>query len=218
MAVAELYFPAQYVNKLKDYMKNSNSMLYNNTNPTLFALADLIDPSIPLTGMVDDNGDVNNGGSGSGSSGEGNHASQSPHSFQNGNEDNGNLETANSTSHITGVITKRLAIFLNCFAFGVLLWILSFLFIFRKIRKVQPPEEGESYAELDTSGDVLKLPSGSGEDNASGSSSGPQFFQEKATNNDSQNQETVDRNATPKLENSNAVSYTHLTLPTTERV
>ncbi|GCE97868.1 hypothetical protein ZYGM_003234 [Zygosaccharomyces mellis] len=212
VSLAELYFPARYVDKLKDYMKDPDSRLYNNSNPTLFALADLIDPSIPLTGVLDANGNVNGGTPGDDSSGSGNHASQSGLSQQNGNNNDGSLETANSTKHITGVITKRLAIFLNCFAFGILLWILSFLVIFKKFHKVDPIEEGESYSEFDTTGDIFKHSSLPG-DNASGSISGPEIANEKLPNNTLEEPQTNNRNAIPGLENPNEDSDVNLISP-----
>lgn len=202
VSLAELYFPARYVDKLKDYMKNPDSRLYNNSNPTLFALADLIDPSIPLTGVLDANGNVNGGSPGDDSSGSGNHASQSALSQQNGNKNDGSLETANSTKHITSVITKRLAIFLNCFAFGILLWILSFLFIFKKFHKVESIEEGESYSEFDTTGDIFKHSNLPG-DNASGSISGPEIANEKLPNHTLEEEQANNRNTIPGLENPN---------------
>lgn len=181
VSVAELYFPNHHVEKLRAFVNDPHSRLYNNTNSTLHALADLIDPSIPLTGMVDGDGNVNNGGSGNSGASDGNHASQAANN--NGNEDmkSGSLETSNTSSRITNVITKRLAIYLTSFAFGTLLWISSFLLLFKVIRKCNFAKNlTESNLEKVPPQDLPKLPSsGTLAAKKSGSSSSRQVSNEK---------------------------------------
>ncbi|AQZ16726.1 HKR1 (YDR420W) [Zygosaccharomyces parabailii] len=181
VSVAELYFPDHHVEKLRAFVNDPHSRLYNNTNSTLHALADLIDPSIPLTGMVDGDGNVNNGGSGNSGASDGNHASQAANN--NGNEDmkSGSLETSNTSSRITNVITKRLAIYLTSFAFGTLLWISSFLVLFKVIRKCNFAKNlTEGNLEKLSPQDLPKLPSSSTlAAKKSGSSGSGQVFNEK---------------------------------------
>ncbi|CDF89881.1 ZYBA0S05-03906g1_1 [Zygosaccharomyces bailii CLIB 213] len=183
VSVAELYFPSHHIEKLRAFVNDPHSRLYNNTNSTLHALADLIDPSIPLTGMVDGDGNVNNGNSGNSGASDGNHASQAANN--NGNEDmkSGSLETSNTSSSITSVITKRLAIYLTSFAFGTLLWISSFLVLFKVIRKCNFAKNlTEGNLEKVSPQDLPKLPSSSTlAAKKSGSSGSGQISNEKVS-------------------------------------
>ena len=65
ITVAEVYFPTNYIKKLGQYINNQNSALYKNPSGIENTLASLIDPRIPLTGLVDTS-QLNSGSSSSG--------------------------------------------------------------------------------------------------------------------------------------------------------
>ena len=52
VSVVEVYFPNDLLDSLSALIKDRNSSLYSNPNDSLSALARLIDPSIPLTGLI----------------------------------------------------------------------------------------------------------------------------------------------------------------------
>ncbi|QLL30728.1 hypothetical protein HG536_0A05430 [Torulaspora globosa] len=133
LSIAVVYFPDDFVSELQSYITNTTSGLYHNPNPTLYALAQLIDPSIPLTGLVD--------GSAGGSSPV---SSQDPHSHSqpdaskasSSDGESGSLEST-VNSQITFAITKRLVAYLICLVFGTLLWIVASLLMHRYVQNVR---------------------------------------------------------------------------------
>ncbi|QLQ78292.1 hypothetical protein HG537_0A05390 [Torulaspora globosa] len=133
LSVAVVYFPGDLVSELQRYITNTNSTLYHNPNPTFNALAQLIDPSIPLTGLVD--------GPPGGSSPiptQDPHSPSQPDASKSSSSDgeSGSLETT-VNSHITFAITKRLVAYLLCLVFGTLLWIIASLLIHRYLQNLR---------------------------------------------------------------------------------
>lgn len=130
LSVAVVYFPGGLVSELESYITNTNSTFYHNPNPTFNALAQLIDPSIPLTGLVDGSTD----GSSPVPAQEPQSGSQPGASKSLSNDQgSGSLETS-VNSYITLAITKRLVAYLLCFVFGTLLWILASLLMHRYLQ------------------------------------------------------------------------------------
>ncbi|ODQ79182.1 hypothetical protein BABINDRAFT_149365 [Babjeviella inositovora NRRL Y-12698] len=52
ITVAEVYFPINSITMLQSYITNPESALYNNSDSTQEALAELIDPLIQITGLI----------------------------------------------------------------------------------------------------------------------------------------------------------------------
>lgn len=131
LSVAVLYFPSEFVQTLHSFITDENSTLYQNPNPTYHALAQQIDPSIPLTGLVFDSDDPS--GSTTSSRPMPSYAQPGYLGSKSGNEASGSLEST-VNSPITLKITRRLAIYLTCFILGVLLWIAASLLLLRHLR------------------------------------------------------------------------------------
>ncbi len=68
ITVAEVYFPSSDIAALQKHILNASSPLYKNDDATAAALSTLIDPSIPLTGLL---GRLEQGSSNSGSNSNG---------------------------------------------------------------------------------------------------------------------------------------------------
>lgn len=127
-SIAVLYFPSAYVSELQSMVSDDTSQLFNNPDPTLDALAALIDPSIPLTGLIDGSTGSLNGGNPSTQS----HSPSSPYKSQSSDDNSGSLGTA-TNSGLSSAVKKRLVIYLTCLVFGTLLWILVFMFLYKHL-------------------------------------------------------------------------------------
>lgn len=127
-SIAVLYFPSAYVSELQSMVSDNSSQLFKNPDRTLDALAALIDPSIPLTGLIDGSTGSLNGGNPSTQS----HSPSSPYKSQSSDDNSGSLGTATNAG-LSSAVKKRLVIYLTCLVFGTLLWILVFLFLYKHL-------------------------------------------------------------------------------------
>lgn len=136
-SVAIVYFPTSAVNVLQKMILNSASMLYSNPDSTQESLALLIDPKIPITGLVDSDGSSGSGdgSGGSGSSGDGGDSGSSSSgsgSSTNASTDDRNLGTLGGFDffHMSFSVAKKLIIFLPVFLVSIALWVLLGLLFF----------------------------------------------------------------------------------------
>lgn len=127
--LAHVYFPSKLVPKLQELILDSESPLYNNPDVNLKIFASLIDPTIKVRIIQHDRSNPRpaQGGGTSGSDG------YSPSGYA--NHGDGSLDNSKSPK-ITFKITKRLLIFLTVLTFGVFLWILLFLYLFRRLYRI----------------------------------------------------------------------------------
>ncbi|SCU88833.1 LAMI_0D11474g1_1 [Lachancea mirantina] len=141
-SVAIVYFPSRAVNVLQKMVLNNNSRLYNNPVPYEESLAALIDPSVPLTGLI--NSDGSSGGGQTGNGNQGNGGSSSGSGSQSGSKGSGgsgnwaisgSLDNSQKTA-MTFKITKRLVIFLPVFGAVIASWLIVVLYLGKKIYKV----------------------------------------------------------------------------------
>ncbi|CDO91740.1 unnamed protein product [Kluyveromyces dobzhanskii CBS 2104] len=95
LSIAEVYFPTGSVANLQELVSDSDSILYTNPVKYLANLAELIDPSIPLTGLTysGSSSSSNGGGSGSDSSGSGNGSGGGANGHGSGKGDSSNNST-----------------------------------------------------------------------------------------------------------------------------
>ncbi|SCU88943.1 LANO_0D03510g1_1 [Lachancea nothofagi CBS 11611] len=147
-SIAVVYFPTVAVDILQRMILNNESRIYSNPDQSLRSLSLLIDPTIPLTGLISSDGSSGSGsqsgnsGSPSGSSGSGS-GSSNPNSNSDDNEDGGNSGVLDGYGLFKSTFgsTKRLLIFLPVFLFFVVSWILLSLFIFGRLLKLEPFRE-----------------------------------------------------------------------------
>lgn len=52
ITVAEVYFDKEYIDELQDAVTNRTSLIYSNPDKTISSLAELIDPKIPVDGLL----------------------------------------------------------------------------------------------------------------------------------------------------------------------
>ncbi|OAA37881.1 hypothetical protein NOR_06958 [Metarhizium rileyi] len=87
--LALLNYPTDFLEELKKNMKIFASQSYQNKDPRLFAVANDIDSSIPLTGELNDEGSSGSGGgAGSGKNGNSNNNNKNNDAFGSGNQGN----------------------------------------------------------------------------------------------------------------------------------
>ncbi|SCV01050.1 LAME_0G13740g1_1 [Lachancea meyersii CBS 8951] len=146
-SIAVVYFPTSAIDILQKMVLNNNSKVYSNPDPALKSLSLLIDPTVPLTGLIDSalsSGDSPSGSSGSsegggGSSTGGSNSDTNKSGNKNGN-DSGALD-GYGIFHVTFSRGERLLIFLPVFLFFLAIWVLITLAIFGRMCKLDPIRE-----------------------------------------------------------------------------
>ncbi|CCE65392.1 hypothetical protein TPHA_0L00360 [Tetrapisispora phaffii CBS 4417] len=152
ISIAEVYVPNEIVETLQELILNPASSFYNSESSSLKTLAFLIDPNIPLTGMLDSNGNLISGGL---SSSNGNiQNSSTKHSHGSGISDISSqtlkLGTLDSSAYkgLSTNLKKRLSIFIVCFTVGAVLYIQLSLFglnfMYKKLSMKADPESDKS--------------------------------------------------------------------------
>lgn len=142
ITVAEVLFPESAIANLSVYIKDTNSSLYTKNDDALRSLALLIDPSIPLTGLVTsansaDTSSSSSSTDSSSSSSKGNSDHKSGSTSEDddsSSEDMGTLEySGKSSSNPTGSIKnkKTLVPLVVCTVGGGILYICLMTFIVR---------------------------------------------------------------------------------------
>lgn len=147
VSVAEVYFPDHSIDTLQRLIRNQNSELYKNPENSLKALASLIDPSVPLTGLVDSDGNSvtneeggNSGSSGSNSSGDSDPSSGGSGESQGGANGDGSASGSlddGAYGEMSFAITKRLIIYLLVFSFVTILWIVAWLYFLKRLYGIE---------------------------------------------------------------------------------
>lgn len=112
ITVAKVYFPSEQVEVLQKLISNTATNLYSNSNPTEKSLASLIDPTIPLTGIIGDTDSTNSSSddgtstdSDSSEDSKGSHGSSSGSSSSDSdsdNEDTGGLDFSSKSNSSSG--------------------------------------------------------------------------------------------------------------------
>ncbi|AET39140.1 Hkr1p Ecym_4060 [Eremothecium cymbalariae DBVPG len=129
-SVAEVYFPSEAVTSLRKMVADKNSKLYLNPVATLNQLASLVDPRIPVL-------TITSGSSPSFSNTDPDHSGDTSGSSNNNSSDHkGGTLDLGAHRHMSPATRKRILIFSLAFSFGVLLWILIFLFLLKRLYKV----------------------------------------------------------------------------------
>lgn len=138
VSVAVVYYPTEVVDYLQQMILVNTSMVYTNPEPSLDALANLIDPEIPITGIISSlDGGGSSGGTGSSDGGGSNPSSSTGGSSgdenQNSTDDNSGSLDDSTTEPMTFVITKRMLIFLPIFSFFIMAWIAIGLLLLNRL-------------------------------------------------------------------------------------
>lgn len=148
ISVAEVYFPTAEVEELSNLIMNTSSTFYTDGTGTAKSMAAMVDPSIPLTGLLrnsnsnssgssdgSSSSDSNSGSSNSGStSNSGDSSSSSADSYQ----DAGTLEySSKSNSNVSGSgkSKKKIIGLVVGLIVGGCLYILFMIFAFRYIAR-----------------------------------------------------------------------------------
>ena len=138
VAVAEVYFPSEYVEKLKEHLNNKNSLIYANPVPSLKSLMNLTDPSVAIEGLIHaakqgDNSSLNSTQSNLEGEQQVNQVFKS--SIKNGTQ-YGSLDvTGIKRKYLPRNIRVRLVILVLCLVFGLFFWILVSFVIFRLFKR-----------------------------------------------------------------------------------
>ncbi|SCU95102.1 LADA_0G13476g1_1 [Lachancea dasiensis] len=141
-SVAVVYFPSSAVELLQHMVLNNASGIYKNPDASLKSLALLIDPTIPLTGLINSQ----DSGSGESSGDGGASSSSSPGSGAAGNSKGNNHEGDSGSGALNAYnlftinfkCAKRIIILLPVFLIFLSSWILVSLFMFGRLSKVKP--------------------------------------------------------------------------------
>ena len=146
ISVAEVYFPSDFVDTLKNHLQDKDSVIFDNPVPSLKSLMSLTDPSINLLGLVDSSNSDSSSSTNTENSQENqqqiNQAFKS--SIKNGTQ-YGSLDvTGMKKSKLSKAIRNRLIIYLTCMVLGIFMWVLSFLTLFRYIKRKLSPQKSIS--------------------------------------------------------------------------
>ena len=146
VSIAEVYFPSDYVDTLRNHLQDKDSVIFDNPVPSLKSLMNLTDPSINLLGLVHSSNSDSSTSTDDENSQENqqqiNQAFKS--SIKNGTQ-YGSLDvTGMKKSKLSKSIRNRLIIYLSCMVLGVFMWVLSFLTLFRYIKRRLSPQKSIS--------------------------------------------------------------------------
>ncbi|KAG0654980.1 hypothetical protein C6P45_003211 [Maudiozyma exigua] len=146
VSVAEIYFPSDFVDVLRDHLQDKDSVIFDNPVPSLKSLMNLTDPSINLLGFASNLNSISSSSSDTENSQENqqqiNQAFIS--SIKNGTQ-YGSLDvTGMKKAKLSKAIRNRLIIYLSCMVFGIFIWVLSFLTLFRYIQRRLFPQKSIS--------------------------------------------------------------------------
>ena len=141
IAVAEVYFPSDLVEQLQAFISNPNSTLYRNPDPKLHVLASLIDLSISITELLDDDCRLinNSFGSSMNTGSPSSHLLSSIDTIANkfaANLGSLDLSEAISTAKMCHPIKYRFFIFLLTFSLGMLVLLLFCLYAFKNLYEI----------------------------------------------------------------------------------
>ncbi|CEP65015.1 Hkr1p LALA0_S17e00232g [Lachancea lanzarotensis] len=141
-SIAVVYFPTDAISVLQRMVLNNNSRVYSNPDPALRSLSLLINPTIPLTGLIDptlsgsggssggssSSPGIGGGGTGGSSTGSGNESTKGESGVLNGY----------SLFKVTFSKAKRLLIFIPIFLFFLATWVLISFAFFGRLFKLPP--------------------------------------------------------------------------------
>lgn len=142
ITIAEVYFPSHLIDTLEVLIKNRSSSLYNSSSTILKNMAILIDPSIPLQGLIKSS-NTNGSNSGNGSSASTQDSSTKSNNCGSNCDSNllGSLEwNAKQHSNINGIgdsgLNKKTVILVITLLFGCLAYAcIMFMIITKYLKK-----------------------------------------------------------------------------------
>ncbi|SCU89911.1 LAFA_0E21814g1_1 [Lachancea sp. 'fantastica'] len=140
-SIAVVYFPTDAINVLQKMVLNNNSRIYANPDPALKSLSLLIDPTIPLTGLIDPNipgSSGSSGGSGSSTGTGGGGTGAKTGSGKKATKSGSGALNGYNLFDVTFNKGKRLIILIPIFLFFLATWVLILFALFARLFRLTP--------------------------------------------------------------------------------